>query len=106
MEPLLLGLLLVVFLVVPLLTFRKQNQRMKEIRSFQESVTPGMVVKTTSGMHGRVTQVGETTVDLEISSGVVCTWDRASILSLVDSVDPASQQADQLRKDTETPEEL
>ena len=67
--------------------------------------SPNMVVKTTSGMHGRISHIGETTVDLEISAGVVTTWDRTSILALVDSVESGSQQADQLGKDPEAPEE-
>lgn len=105
MDLLLLGLLLVVFVALPLISLRKQNQRMKEIRTFQDNLHPNMVVKTTSGMHGRISHIGETTVDLEISAGVVTTWDRTSILALVDSVESGSQQADQLCKDPEAPEE-
>lgn len=83
MELILLALLLVVFVVVPLLGMRKQNQRLREINSFQESLRVGMVVKTTSGIHGRVNYVGDTTVDLEISPGVQTTWDKATVLELV-----------------------
>lgn len=74
---------------------------MKEIRGFQEHLSPNMVVKMTSGLHGRISHVGETTVDLEISAGVVTTWDKSAVLSLVDSVEPGSQQAENLREDAE-----
>ncbi|MBF4553526.1 preprotein translocase subunit YajC [Corynebacterium suicordis] len=108
MDVFLLGLLLVVFVALPLISMRKQNRRVKEIQAFQERLHPGMVVKTTSGMHARIAHVGETTVDLEISAGVVSTWDKAVVLSLVETEEPAAatpQQAEEQRKDPETPEE-
>lgn len=99
MEPILLILLLVVFIGLPLLSMRKQSQRLKQIKSFQDSLQPGMVVKMTSGLHGRVAYVGENTIDLEVSAGVVTTWDKSAVLELVDSVESGSQQADQLTAD-------
>lgn len=98
MEPILLILLLVVFVALPLFSMRKQSQRLKEIKAFQEQLQPGMVVKMTCGLHGRVSHVGEATVDLEVSAGVVTTWDKNAVLELVDSVDAGSQQAEQLTR--------
>lgn len=92
----LIVLVLLVFVGLPLIQIRKQNKRLQQVRDFQEQLGPGMVVKTTSGLHGRVAHVGETTVDLEIAKGVVTTWEKISILETVDAVEPGSQQETQL----------
>lgn len=96
MEILLLALLVVVFLGLPVLQMRKQSKQIDAIKSFQAGITPGMVVQLTSGLHGRVTNVGETTVDVEIAPGVVTTWDRGAVLKLIDSVDAGSTEAGHL----------
>ncbi|TYR18330.1 preprotein translocase subunit YajC [Corynebacterium urealyticum] len=96
MNSLILILIVVVFIALPLLQIRKQNQRMKQIREFQDSLQPGMVVQMTSGIQGRVAHVGDTSIDLEISPAVVTTWDRAAVLQAVTSVEPGSQQEEQL----------
>ena len=96
MNSLILILIVVVFIALPLVQIRKQNQRMKQIREFQDSLQPGMVVQMTSGIQGRVAHVGDTSIDLEISPAVVTTWDRAAVLQAVNSVEPSSQQEEQL----------
>lgn len=100
-EIILIVLVLLVFVGLPLVQIRKQNKRIQQIRQFQDQLGPGMVVKTTSGLHGRVVHVGDTTVDLEIATGVVTTWERVSILETVDSVEPGSQQETQLTEEKE-----
>ncbi|MBC2681648.1 preprotein translocase subunit YajC [Corynebacterium anserum] len=93
MEIILLILLLVVFIGLPLLSMRKQSQRMKEIKAFQDSLDAGMVVKMTSGVHGRVTHVGAHTIDLEISDGMVTTWDKSAVLERVETTADSSEQS-------------
>lgn len=100
-EIILIVLVLLVFVGLPLVQIRKQNKRIQQIRQFPDQLGPGMVVKTTSGLHGRVVHVGDTTVDLEIATGVVTTWERVSILETVDSVEPGSQQETQLTEEKE-----
>ena len=100
-EIILIVLVLLVFVGLPLVQIRKQNKRIQQIRQFQDQLGPGMVVKTTSGLHGRVVHVGDTAVDLEIATGVVTTWERVSILETVDSVEPGSQQETQLTEEKE-----
>lgn len=90
MEFIFIVLILLVFVGLPVFQIRKQNQRMRQLRDFQESVREGMLVKTTSGLHGRVVRVGEDTVDLELARNTVATWDKAAIYETVDSVDAES----------------
>jgi preprotein translocase subunit YajC len=75
---------------------RKQSKQVGVIKDFQSKLAPGMVVQLTSGLHGRLTSIGETTVDVEIAEGVVTTWERAAVLKLVDSVEAGSTEADHL----------
>lgn len=98
MDPLILILVLLVFIALPLFQIRKQNQKLKEIRAFQAQLRPGMVVRMTSGIQGRLHHVGEKSVDLEVAPSVVTTWDRTAVLSAVDSVDDGSAQGEALQK--------
>lgn len=78
-------ILLVAFLVITVLQMRKQNRRLREVQRFQASVVPGMSVATTSGMHGTIVSVAETTVRLRIADGVDVTWERAALMNEVSS---------------------
>ena len=53
-----------------------------QAQALQESLTIGTPVMTTSGLHGTVAGLGETTVDLEIAPGVVVTFARPAILEV------------------------
>src|SRR5258708_12925343 len=61
------GLLLVVFYF---LLIRPQNKRAKEQREMLSKVAVGDEVATTGGILGKVTEVGEQFLTLEIASGV------------------------------------
>lgn len=106
MDILLLALLVVVFLGLPVLQMRKQSKQVGVIKDFQSKLAPGMVVQLTSGLHGRLTGIGETAVDIEIAEGVVTTWERAAVLKLVDSVEAGSTEADHLTGGDEIPDDL
>lgn len=74
-----LALLAVVLFVLPA---RQRKTMQARAQALQESLTIGSPVMTTSGMHGTVAGLGETTVDLEIASGVVVTFVRQAILEI------------------------
>ena len=73
--------LLLVLLAVPLfLSARKQKRAMAEQKNLQDSLAPGDKVMTTSGLYGTVADAShDTTIDIEISEGVVTRWLRAAI---------------------------
>ncbi|WKS94993.1 preprotein translocase subunit YajC [Riemerella columbina] len=48
---------------------RPQMKKQKEEKKFQESLKPGRMVVTTSGIHGRVSQISEDGVILETMAG-------------------------------------
>jgi preprotein translocase subunit YajC len=78
--------LLLVLLAVPLfLSARKQKRAAAEQQSLQSSLAPGDKVMTTSGMYGTVADAShDTTIDIEISEGVVTRWLRAAIREKVE----------------------
>jgi preprotein translocase subunit YajC len=96
MEILIFIVIVVIFLGLPVMQMRKQNKQVGEIKNFQSQLEPGMVVQMTSGIHGRITSVGPTTVDVEVATGTVTTWDRNAVLKLVTSVEPGTTEADRL----------
>lgn len=73
--------LLLVLLAVPLfLSARKQKRAMAEQKNLQDSLAAGDKVMTTSGLYGTVADAShDTTIDIEISEGVVTRWLRAAI---------------------------
>lgn len=78
--------LLLVLLAVPLfLSARKQKRAMAEQQKLQNSLAPGDKVMTTSGLYGTVADAShDTTIDIEISEGVVTRWLRAAVREKVD----------------------
>ena len=76
---------LVLFIVLP----ARQRKRMQEqAATMQASLQIGTPVMTTSGLHGTVAALGETTIDLEIAPGVVVTFIRQAILEVRRPVEP------------------
>ena len=74
-----LALLAVLLFVLPA---RQRRTMQARAQALQEALTVGSPVMTTSGMHGSVAALGETTVDLEIAPGVVVTFARQAILEV------------------------
>ena len=74
-----LALLAVVLFVLP----ARQRKRMQEQNAaMQAALTVGTPVMTTSGLHGTVAGLSETTLDLEIAPGVVVTFARQAVLEV------------------------
>lgn len=68
-----LPLLLIVFLVVG------QRRRQRAIERLQGSLTAGDQVVTTAGLHGRITTLDDTMVQLEVAPDVVLRFDRRAV---------------------------
>ncbi len=72
-----LGLLFVVFYFFMI---RPQSKRNKELRQFRESLKVGSKVVTDGGIHGKVNQIKEHTILLEIADKVVIKVNKMNIL--------------------------
>jgi preprotein translocase subunit YajC len=78
----LLILVALAFVVLFVLPSRQRKKIQEKARSMQESLTIGTPVMLTSGIHGTVAGLGDSTVDLEISPGVVVTVARPAIMEI------------------------
>ena len=78
--PLVLILIVFYFLLV-----RPQQKRAAEHKDFVAALKKNDQVVTTGGLYGRVVDVADSTVKLEIAPNVIVRYDRAQIGSLADS---------------------
>jgi preprotein translocase subunit YajC len=90
--PFILILLAVVLLFV--LPARQRKRMQEQQKALQDSLSVGTPVMTTSGLHGTVAGLGETTIDLEIAPGVVVTFARPAILEVRKPVVDTTGNAD------------
>lgn len=58
---------------------RPQQKRQKEEKKFRESLQRGQKIVTIGGMHGKIVEVKETTVIIEVSHEVKIEMEKASI---------------------------
>ncbi len=83
MEQLLFPLIMVAVFVFLIVLPARQRKKMQERQTaMQNSLTIGTPVMTTAGLHGSVAGLGDKTVDLEISPGVVVTFARQAVLEV------------------------
>jgi len=64
---------ILLFVVMYFFMIRPQMKRQKAERSFQDSIKKGSKVVTTSGMHGKISEINETegTLIIETMSGKI-----------------------------------
>jgi preprotein translocase subunit YajC len=75
-------LLALAFVLLIFLPARQRRKMQAKTQELQNSLSVGTPVMTTSGLHGTVAGLGDTTVDLEISPGVVVTFARQAVLEV------------------------
>lgn len=71
----LLAMVAIFFFIV----LRPAQQRKKRFQQIQSALEPGKRVMLTSGIHGTLLEVGDQTVELEITPGTVITVARQAI---------------------------
>ncbi len=71
-----MGLLMVVFYFFMI---RPQQKKAKDAKKFRESLQKGARVVTIGGIHGRIVEVAETTILLEVDSNVKLRFERSAI---------------------------
>ena len=79
------GLILPVGLIIMLyfLMIRPQMKRQKEHKKLVDSLAKGDEVQTEGGMMGRITDLGENFVKVEIAEGTVVTFRRQSVAAVM-----------------------
>ncbi len=82
-------MLLLIFVIFYFFMIRPQTKRQKEIKKFQDSLENGKTVITQGGIYGRVREVKDNYVLVEIADGVKI---RVNKNMVFDSPEDASQQ--------------
>jgi preprotein translocase subunit YajC len=72
-----------IFAVFYFFLIRPQNKRAKEHRDMVSKLATGDEVVTTGGMLGKITEVGDTFVSLEVAKGVEVKVQRAQVSQLM-----------------------
>ncbi len=72
--------LLLIVVVFYFFMIRPQVKRQKEVRKFRESLAKGDKVVTTGGIYGRIVEIKETVVILEIAKDVQIKVDKNGIV--------------------------
>ncbi len=77
-------LILVVFVVIfYFMLIRPQQKRMKETQAMLSKLASGDEVVTTGGVLGRITEVGDTFITLEIADGVRIRVQKSAVAQLM-----------------------
>jgi len=85
---------------------RRQRRATQATIDLHESLQPGDLVHTTSGMQATVVAIFDDTVDLEIAPGVVTTWMKLAIRDQISPDDPEdSDEDDDLEEDDDLDED-
>lgn len=85
---LMIGAIIIIFYFF---LIRPQMKKTKEQKRFRESIQKGQKIVTIGGIHGKITEVSDTTVIIEIEGGVRVKLEKSAI---------ATNVADQLNEGT------
>jgi preprotein translocase subunit YajC len=80
--------LLLIVVVFYFFMIRPQMKRQKETRVFREGLAKGDKVVTTGGIYGKITEIKETTIVLEIAKDVQIKVDKNGIVKDMSKVQP------------------
>ena len=58
---------------------RPQQKKVKDQKTFRESLKTGMNIVTVGGLHGKIVAQDEATVTVEVDKGVKLTYDKSAI---------------------------
>ncbi len=71
--------LILILVVFYFFFIRPQQKRAKEQRKFREALQKGQKVVTIGGIHGKIVEVKDTTVVLEVGNGIKMTVEKSAI---------------------------
>jgi len=80
--------LLLIIVVFYFFMIRPQMKKQKEATNFRSSLQKGDKVLTTGGIYGKINDVKETTITLEIADKVIVKVDKSAVMA-----DPGDQPA-------------
>lgn len=81
------GMIMIVLMIVIFYLFmiRPQQKKQKELKRQREAMTSGDKVVTAGGIHGRIKEIREDVILIDIASGVTIKVDKGSVYPLVEA---------------------
>lgn len=88
------GLIMIVAMIAIFyfLMIRPQNKKQKEIKRQREAMKTGDRVVTAGGIHGRLRDVKDATVTMEVAPGVTLKVDKTSVFPAAEEAAPAKKE--------------
>jgi len=88
------GIFMIVALIVIFYFFmiRPQQKRQKEIRKFREGLSKGDNIVTAGGIYGKICEIRDINIVIEIAQGVKITVDKGSVYPNASVANQAKQQ--------------
>ena len=80
-----------IVLVFYFFMIRPQQKKVSDAKKFRESLTKGMNVVTIWGLHGKLVEINDTTVWIEVDKGLRLKFDKSAIA--VESTTKANEKA-------------
>lgn len=71
--------LILIMVVIYFFMIRPQMKKQKEEKKFRASITKGSRVVTHSGMHGKIAEVNDTHIQLEVHNGIRIKMEKSAI---------------------------
>lgn len=87
-----IGMMVLIFVVFYFFMIRPQTKKQKEIKKQRDAMKPGDKVITAGGIYGKIKEVSDTTLLIEIADNVRIKVDKNSVFA---AVEDAQQQANQ-----------
>ena len=79
-------MMVLIFVVFYFFMIRPQSKRQKEIKKQREAMKPGDSVVTSGGIYGKVKDIKETTVTVEIAENVRIKVDKNSVFATAEDI--------------------
>ncbi|MDR3653666.1 MAG: preprotein translocase subunit YajC [Paludibacter sp.] len=84
-------MMVLIFVVFYFFMIRPQSKRQKEIKKQREAMKPGDSVVTSGGIYGKVKDIKETTVTVEIADNVRIKVDKNSVFATAEDIQSPSK---------------
>lgn len=81
-----IGMMVLIFVVFYFFMIRPQQKRQKEIKKQREAMKTGDKVVTSGGIYGKIREVGETTVLIEIAENIRIKVDKNSVFVTAEDI--------------------
>ena len=73
----------VMFVVLYFVMIRPQMKRQKELKAMLDALAKGDEVVTTGGMLGKIAQLGDSQIGLDVGNGVVLQLQRSAVIQVL-----------------------